>query len=402
MVKLRFSLAFALAAVMLLSACSPAEQTSAWPAEHARIIAATQTAYASEVAFSYQAARTHVMNATQTAEARDVTLYLESIHAQATAQAAQSTADAYAALQTATAEGRHAEQTAEAARLQGEATQSAYAITATAAERAYLDQQNATSAAATVAQRNWIATATADSAQATSAAATQAAIMRWTQEAIDRQATADTAAVEAQATAVAAQARIASLASERTAMMNRVTAVAPYVVGVCVLTLLAILIWKFARVEILRRRWMNADQAGVYTGDDFIHHSSRSPVAVIRQLPNGSFEAPQLVAPPDQAETTRRAQAIEALSVLPLPVSGKAPAGGDLRSKLLAVLTQPRLPAPSEIHMVTGLQQTPPAQLRAFINDILPDLYSDAIQGEIVEGEFTEAGDDPAQKGQKP
>ncbi len=306
-----------------------------------------------------------------TVEQGAVDLYLSSIRAQETLEAAR-------ALQTATAVAGNATATrmawdAAATRTAWEAaaTATAWAATATAASHQATATAQAQAAAATATATAWAATATAD-AVAWSQAATA------TRSAWEVDATATAVYAAAVATAQAAQAEQARLEAERARLTYPVRAYGPWVL---LLTAFGLLVWagyRMTKAAEARVRAVPRDARG----DAPILVLPRPGGGVVVMDPDRSFgpatvvdrevDQPPLAPPEYQAQVVARDQAVDLVSRgLPGPSAGRTPA----RARLQAVR-----------------QITPPYQILRPGQPLPPLLTPDTLRA--LDAQWKEAADE--------
>lgn len=237
-------------------------------------------------------------------------------------------------------------------------------------------------AAATQTQRVWSATATAASSQATATAAANAAAESWsstaTQSVWNRQATADTAGLQALQTAQAAQADMARLAVERQRAINQVQAGAPWVILAIAVPLATYLAWVWGRTEALRRRAIPRDPRGdapILILDD---HGRRNVIdpdlffgAVVTISKNGQPQAPVLITPELQSQVKARDQAV------------------DLMNRGLPGQTQHRRALPSLVpahpnQALANVRVVDSSEVKDWLPDVLPHIHRHALEeGEV-------------------
>ncbi len=323
--------------------------------------------------------RVQVAAAPMTPTPDPLRLYIQVNSSQATAQAAQATAQWYGAQATAT-EHMRIEQitsTAQARHEQMTATVQAFIMQATATAKA-VDL--------TATARAWDATATADSIQATSTAgktATASAIeLAATQRAAGITATADAAAVSAYATAMAGKAESVRLAVEREQMTNRIQAFAPW--GFLALALLAVLLVMQRRSRILEiERDPRGDAKLLVLDGKVVYDPDRNPAPVL-DLSGGKPTTP---IPADPA-TVARDQAIDlAHRGLPGGERKRIPSGR-AAARLLAPQAKPKTQAPP-VH----INVLAPVRVKPIARDVLPSMLLDVVEGEVVEGPEGEGGE---------
>lgn len=207
-------------------------------------------------------------------------------------------------------------------------TQEVLAVTAT--ENGRLVNQQATANAATATHQVWLVTVEADRAQATSTAqaqgtstaqaligqtATQQAQMTVTAEYRTQQAP----VIEAQRTAIFAEAQAAELAASRERMTNLLIAFVPWVLGIGAFLLIGFVVIRRSGIGTIL-----PDENGLMPGVVLISGKQKqlilpdrmfSPVLTVDQE---GVKAPQLVDSERQEGTTRRAQAVQAINALPM------------------------------------------------------------------------------------
>ncbi len=294
------------------------------------------------------------------AEATAVALNVDIIHAEGTVQSAAATADVYRGLMTATAQQAAVEATARAQYLASEAT----------AQSAQLTQM----AAATGTQHAWMIigwTATADAALSTQTAVASATAYAWTQQAVDRQATADAASVMALATSQAAQAGIAQEAAEqeriqteRQDFIKYAWAVAPFALGGITLVLIIIALVNWANFKTIQR---GADgnlpliiigNKRMLAGDRAVH-----PVTDIQHP----------VLPPADVQTriTENDQKVQGIRAL---VAASKPRPAQRMAQGLA--SQPPAAPPTVLPQITVID---PKTAHPMVEDVVPTIFRTAI-----------------------
>lgn len=234
-----------------------------------------------------------------------VELYLAGIQSQGTLEAARLTAESVAARQTAEAVARAEAATQAAFERQAAETQAAGVLLAQASQTAFATTERA-----------WQATATADAALTTQTAAAVFAGATATGQAWDRQATAAVSELQAEQTAVAAQAYLTDLAAERARLMNNVRAVTPYALIALTVLALSAAAYFVTRSELWRRRWIFRDARGdapIYGDGRVFYDPDRNPGAVL-QISGGQPRLPALAEPELQDRVTSRDQAIDLAS----------------------------------------------------------------------------------------
>ncbi len=238
---------------------------------------------------------------------------LQNIHAAATAQSAQATADAFHLLATATASERIAQ--TQAADLY--ATQVAAQSTSTAAAEQLIATRQAQ---ATATAQAWMLTgwtATAEAAHATSTAQAQAtatAQARWvTSLTVTADAAHSTATAQAQATLDQFTTRSLQRAEEREKLVNNLVALTPYLAAALVFLVILWLLIKVIPVFQERLRDRAPDAAGRYPliadGHGNVYDPDRNPYPLIQMGPAPSI--PLLTQTPLQPATTERDQSID-------------------------------------------------------------------------------------------
>ena len=309
---------------------------------------------------------------------------LDGIQAQHTLDAVNASVDATASVAAATA-------------TQAALNANAIAVAATeqagaqATERAWelvqATMQAADAQATSTAQTgNQIGTATAMAANGIATASAQAESVRGTstaqylavQDAL--QATADVNALNALATAQAADAEMATLALDRERLMNRVIAVAPWALGIISFILGCLLVY-FGGMALINRLKVirNKDDGTVDTIYDVsrtgtrVWKPDRATGAIITLDNHGNIDVPQ---PPGQADATLLAMLPAILQAMP----GRNPVISDdflnqMRAMLGVAQQQAQLPRSGEIIDVKVIDAGDPD-----VRDWLLD----------VEGQFTQ------------
>jgi len=270
-----------------------------------------------------------------------------------TAQAAQATADYFGQQLTATLQARRALATERAWSIQE--TQAALQITATA--------------------RAWEATAAAERAMATSTAAAaqtaQALSVAATQSALSATAEANVANARAYATAMAAQAESVNLAMERGRMTNAWKAVLPWTAAAVTFSLAIFLLYHRGKILIVpkdergdARLIGNVVDGTVLDPDKQFH-------------PLGGLLRCDLLLPPgaeQQAAVTGRDQLVDLAT---------RPGGDDGERRRLAARQitdgHPKATRPASVTIVA------PEQIRPVVQDVVPPMLMDAVEGEAYE-----------------
>lgn len=201
-------------------------------------------------------------------------LTLVNVQAQATLDAAQSTASAIQANKTATAFAP---------------TQQAGA---TATERAWT-------------MAGW--TATVSVQQTASSSSFTATAQAWTPTP-NFTATVESARAAAQATAIHGEAVSVELAVERERMTNQVRAILPWVITVAVIIIAVVLLWRYMRVRPIQRD--SRGDAPLLVIDGAVYDADRNPLPVL-QMKKGQPQIPLLTPPELQGPTTARDQAVD-------------------------------------------------------------------------------------------
>lgn len=227
---------------------------------------------------------------------------------------------------------RLTQQSIESARLEKAAQMTAtqQVIDSAATQEGRRINAQGTAIAATATHEVWEVTRQAGVAQATSTAQAQAQATEQAQLGLTatiqvrETATADwktqqAPIVAAQQTTVAAQAQSAELAANRERMTNGVIAWGPWLVA-----LVAIIVAVFVVIRKSAFGTIAPDENGLMPGVMIIHNGQkqlilpdRMPGAILTVGPNG-VSAPMLADPDRQEATTRRAQAVQAINVLPV------------------------------------------------------------------------------------
>ncbi len=302
----------------------------------------------------------------QAAEATAVALNVNIIRSEGTVQAAEATADVYRGLMTATAQQAAIEATAQAEYRSAEAT----------ARSAQVTQ----AAAATATQQAWMIlgwTATADAALSTQTAVASATAYSWTQQAVDRQATADAASVMALATSQAAQAGIAQEAAEqerirteRQDFIKYAWAVTPFVLAAAVLVLVTIALVNWANFKIIQRS-ADGNLPLIIIGKNKLVSGDRAldPITDIQN--------PRLPPPRDQRQITENDQKVQGIRAL--AAGGTQPNAA--RRMMQRLVQQPDTPDPTQLPTITVIDA---ATARPMISDVVPSIYRKTVidQGE--------------------
>lgn len=279
-------------------------------------------------------------------------IYVGAHSNQATAQAAQATAEYFQQMITATVAAQQA----------------------TATERAWLVQQTQVAAQTTATAQVWAATATADSIRSTSTASVsqtaQAVSIEATRIALDATASANQADARAYATAMAAQAESVQLALERDRKTNTFRAVLPWAGLVAAFVLLLYLTYYRGRILIIPK-----DERGdAKLIGDIVDGTVTDPDRMFH--PQGGLRRGDLhlLKPPSaeqQAEITARDQLVDLAS---------RPSGGGERQRLAAGMSvrSAALPAPApKVEVVS------PEKVQPVVQDVMPPLLMDAVEGEV-------------------
>ncbi len=283
-----------------------------------------------------------------------VQAYVDANASQATAVAAVATAQFYTSQLTATVEARDESATAQAQSLW--ATQQAVNIAGT--------------------ERTWSATATADSALATSitsatssAAAVQAA---WTQRAVNITSTADYASVQAYATEMYSKSQESEMQVQRDQSVNSIRAAAPWGLLGFVVLFTALIAYRWSKVRIIQRDERGDAPILLNVVDGLAYDADRHPVSTAGLLRADLKRLPQLSAE-NHTQTTTRDQILD--------LATRLPSAPRLRENITAALANPESKAPPQIQII------PEEQARLWLKDVLPNIFQDAIDGEIISQE---------------
>lgn len=337
---------------LMLTGCAEQQEAARLMNTQRALVTATQRA-----AHTQEAARQFTA-AYQAAESTSVALNLRSLHAEGTLQAAAQTADVYRSYQTATAQYQAAVATAQAQFL-------AASQTARAAVQTEVSAQTAT-------QHAWVIggwTATAQAVQATKTAEASATQQRWTQQAIDRQSTADQAYVIAISTAQAAQAGLADEALARERSTRTLIALAPFALGTVLVLLLSLALTSWARLRVVQRDVNGVAPVIVLDGKVVNPDRSVNPVVDPHQAQLLPGTGTQLRV----TENEQKVQAVRALS-----------AGNAQRARGVArQMTIPPQVGSGEM----AVQVIPAREAREWVRDVTPVVYREAMEEEGHEPE---------------
>lgn len=277
-------------------------------------------------------------------------IYVGAHSNQATAQAAQATAEYFQQMITATAVAQQA----------------------TATERAWLVQQTQVAAQLTATAQVWAATATADSAKATATAAAtqtaQAMVLAVTANAATTTAEANAANAKAYAVAMEGEEARVRNAIERDRMTNTLRAVLPWAGLVAAFILLLYLLYYHGRMRIIRKDAHGDAPLLVDVVDGIAHDADR------QFHPQGGMRRQDLnlLKPPKeeyQASVTTRDQLVDLAS---------RHNGGERHQLAAEISAQSALPAPAP-----KVEVVPPEKVRSVVKDVMPPLLMDAVEGEI-------------------
>lgn len=265
---------------------------------------------------------------TQAVQATAVQLILDGNNAQATAQAAQYTAEAFGALQTGTVQAYAAQQTVTAQSAQGTSTAQAWQVTVAAAQARETQQAQATAQA-------WAATATADAQLSTATAVASATQAAWTQTALDLASTAEAGLINSNQQILDAQAGVAQeqLAQERIQTEKADYSKYAQVYALFALGIAATLLVAWVVVQLVRTRAYYRDEQGglpILTIDNKVVNPERSLFDVINP------ERPLLAPVATQARMVDAQQKVDLVRGLP---------EGQPTSKVAAVLAEGTAPA---------------------------------------------------------
>jgi hypothetical protein len=247
-------------------------------------------------------------------------------------------------------------------------------LTATVEARDQNATQQAWSVQTTATERVWDATATANSIQSTSTAiatGTARAIQATaTQHAFEITSTADAAAVQAYATQQYAVARTEQLSLQRQELMNNVVAVTPWMMFGITFIAAIVLVFRWTRVRVIQRAPNGDAPLLLDVVDGIAFDADRHPSSTaglmrrdLKQLPTFSSS--------EHLKITTQDQTIDLAARLP----------ESHRSKERLTLASPSAESNPQVQIITE------AQAQVWLKDVLPHLYQDAIEGEIVSPE---------------
>jgi hypothetical protein len=262
-----------------------------------------------------EAITTHRPTLDPNADNSEIQVYLDAIQAEGTLEAAR-------AQMTATQQSINATTTAHQVIIEATATAEQSHIEATHTQLVWNNQSTAT-------ERAWqaeLATMETDKNNATATAfvagqiATSTAYARATKDAL--QSTADANALNAAATAQAAEAELAHLAIQRERRMNTVAAVAPFVLTTVAIGVVLALAVYWLKIEADRRRVLRNSagdvthvQAWDASGQGRIVSADRMPGAAIVVAPNGAITFPEGIDPTVQHQVTLMALLMKRLQL---------------------------------------------------------------------------------------
>ena len=247
-------------------------------------------------------------------------------------------------------------------------------LTATVETRSENATQQAWSVQATATERVWEATSTAASIQATSTAVatgTALAIQSTaTQHAFNITSTADAASVQAFATQQYASARTEELSLQRQELVNNMAAVTPWAALIAAFFVAIVLVFRLTRVRVIQRAANGDAPLLLDMVDGIAYDADRHPSSTaslmhrdLKQLPSFSSSEHLRVTTQDQM----------------LDLAAKLPESQ--RSKERLTLVNPITENNPKVQIITE------TQAQAWLKDVLPHLYQDAIEGEIVSSE---------------
>lgn len=264
-------------------------------------------------------------------------LTLVNVQAQATLDAAQSTASA----------------------IQVSKTGTAYAPTQQAIE-------TATERAWTMA--GWTATASVE--QTAMAINSTATAQAWTPTP-NFTATVEAAAASAQATALHGQAVSVELAVERERMMNKVQAVVPWGALIVAFVFVLMVAFRWSKVRPVQRDARG--DAPLLIIDGKVYDADRNPYPLV-DLSGKKPQIPALTAPETQIATTARDQMID------LATRGSQGQASSQRKAIAQKMAaQNILPQPAQVRVL------PPEQARPLLGDVIPGIVRDAIETDLSE-----------------
>ncbi|MCG2786341.1 MAG: hypothetical protein L6461_14700 [Anaerolineae bacterium] len=264
-------------------------------------------------------------------------LTLVNVQAQATLDAAQSTASAIQASKTGTA----------------------YAPTQQAIE-------TATERAWTMA--GWTATASVE--QTAMAINSTATAQAWTPTP-NFTATVEAAAASAQATALHGQAVSVELAVERERMMNKVQAVAPWGGLMVAFVFVLVMAFRWSKVRPVQRDARG--DAPLLIIDGKVYDADRNPYPLV-DLSGKKPQIPALTAPEMQIATTARDQMIDLATR-----GGQGQASPQRKAIAEKMAAQNILPQAAQVRVL------PPEQARPLLGDVIPGIVRDAIETDLNE-----------------
>ena len=264
-------------------------------------------------------------------------LTLVNVQAQATLDAAQSTASA----------------------IQVSKTGTAYAPTQQAIE-------TATERAWTMA--GWTATASVE--QTAMAVNSTATAQAWTPTP-NFTATVEAAAASAQATALHGQAVSVELAVERERMMNKVQAVVPWGALIVAFVFVLVVAFRWSKVRPVQRDARG--DAPLLIIDGKVYDADRNPYPLV-DLSGKKPQIPALTAPEMQIATTARDQMIDL-----------ATRGGQGQATPQRKAIAQRMAAQNTLPQAAQVRVLPPEQARPLLGDVIPGIVRDAIETDLSE-----------------
>ncbi len=251
------------------------------------------------------------------------------------------------------------------------------AISANLTSTAYAPTQQA---AETATERAWTMiswTATTSVQQTTTAASGTATQQTWqttvTQRALDITATVESAAANAQATALHGQAVSVELAVERERMMNKVQAAAPWGALCIAFVFVLVMAFRWSRVRPVQRD--SRGDAPLLVVDGKIYDADRNPYPLV-DLSGSKPQIPALTAPDIQSATTARDQMIDLATR-----GGQAQANPQRKVIAQKMAAQNLLPQPAQVKVL------PPEQARPLLGDVIPGIVRDAIETDLTHQE---------------
>ena len=294
-----------------------------------------------------------------------IQIYIDANASQRTAVAAVATADYYTSQLTATIDARNYQATAQAESIY--ATQVAYQYQAT--------------------EQAWQSTMTADTINATAIAASTATALSqqaaWTQRAIDITSTADTAAVQAYATQQYNIAQKAELAIERDRLTNKIRAIVPWAGLAILITSSAAILLGQARVRVIQRDARGDAPLLMDVIDGIVYDADRHPLST-GSVSRQAINLLPRISPTEQIQVTARDQMLDMVSRRPAMQSQNRSPIPALANQINTGLLTSNISTLPELKIISEIDAKP------LVRDVLPQIYSDVINAEIIDGDVDE------------